>query len=55
MEQDDNILLAIETRHALNIRTETFDKFIDLALDGVVTMEEAISGFKELYSEPAAE
>ena len=55
MEKDDNILLAIETEHALRVRTETFDKFIDLALDGVVTMDEAIKGFKELYCEPATE
>lgn len=30
-------------------RIEAFDKFIDLALDGVITMDEAIKGFKEEY------
>ena len=28
-----------------------FDRFIDMALDGVITMEEAIKGFKEEYTE----
>lgn len=28
---------------------DAFDKFIDLALDGVVTMDEAIQAFKEEY------
>lgn len=33
-----------------------FDKFIDLALDGVITMDEAILGFREEYVDvpPAA-
>ena len=30
---------------------QTFDKLIDLALDGVVTMPEAIEAFKEEISE----
>ena len=40
-------------------RLETFDKFVDLALDGVITMDEAITGFVEewgdTYSKTASE
>lgn len=35
-------------------RRELFDKFIDLALDGVVTMEQAIAGIKEALDQEAA-
>jgi len=34
---------------------QTFDKLIDLALDGVVTMPEAIEAFKEEIAEPETE
>lgn len=34
---------------------QTFDKLIDLALDGVVTMPEAIQAFKEEIAEPETE
>lgn len=30
-------------------KIETFDRFVDLALDGVITVEQAIEGFKEEY------
>jgi hypothetical protein len=31
----------------LNDRVRLFDKFMDLALDGVITVEQAITGYKE--------
>lgn len=34
---------------------QTFDKLIDLALDGVVSMEEAIQGFRDSIEEPTPE
>lgn len=51
IEQDGNDYEGIEKRHAQVIKLETFDRFVDLALDGVVTMDEAITGFKELYAD----
>lgn len=37
-------------------RLAAFDKFVDLALDGVITMDEALQGFREEYVDvpPAA-
>lgn len=31
----------------LNDRVALFDKFMDLALDGVITVDQAIAGYKE--------
>ena len=31
----------------LDARVSTFDKFVDLALDQVITMDEAIKGYRE--------
>lgn len=32
-------------------RIEAFDRFVDLALDGVITLDQAITGFKEEYGD----
>jgi len=32
-------------------RVDAFDKFVDLALDGVITMEQALTGFAEEYGD----
>lgn len=32
-------------------RIAAFDKFVDLALDGVITMPQALQGFQEEYGE----
>lgn len=42
----------VSKRKATLIKYETFDRFIDLALDGVISMPEAIKGFEELYPAP---
>lgn len=46
----ERFLLEAQRRSKL----EAFDKFIDLALDGVITMEQAIQGFAEEYINPLA-
>lgn len=38
-------------RYEQAAKLEAFDRFIDLALDGVITMDDAIKGFKEEYIE----
>lgn len=34
-------------------KIDAFDRFVDMALDGVITMEEAIQGFREEYVDEA--
>ncbi len=50
MEQYPDEVLAHKER-ANRIKLETFDRFVDLALDGEIEMSEALKSFINLYIE----
>lgn len=45
----------IAERYERIARLAAFDAFVDLALDGAITMDEAIKGFTEEYIHPLAD
>ena len=42
---------AVADRYEQLARISAFDAFVDMALDGVITLDEAIAGFSEEYGE----
>lgn len=41
-------------RYAQLARLDAFDRFVDMALDGTITMDEAIQAYREEYVEAEA-